>query len=414
MKSEANNVKRLERTGYLLMLGMPAFALGNLFSLVQVGGLSIRPTDVLFVLAFFTLALDAFFTLRLHKGIGLYVICLMVLVATTLTGTLFLGNAVDWPSYFRFLQTMLWGALALAFLRTEKQFYRYTEIVTLAAGVLGASSIYLYIQNPELQRLAGYMFYGGSEPIETAGGVVNQWAAFDVLTITILLWRAEKDGWSAYRLILLGLITAGLVFTQSRSGFLALGMVILIFSVYWMVKIMRQGMKRGPVTSLACVILLLGGIIVGSSYLPVNRIQDSFVSGSNTDVSTNDRYIGWQKSIDLWGASVPRFLLGYGNEKFVELLGTPTSESFYFDHGVSEGFFGLLLMLSLLLAPVYKFRKAGILNLDFMLIALATMVAIIVCITGNMLPDPIYGGVTFSLLYGFVAATNGSRLKGSL
>ncbi len=138
--------------------------------------------------------------------------------------------------------------------------------------------------------------------------------------------------------------------------------------------------------------------------LPVNRIKESFNPKSFEAGSTQERYVGWRKSKELWGASAPRFLFGYGNKKFVGLLRGPTSESFYFDHGVGEGFISLMLIMALLVTPVLTLRHEGIKSQRYVLVMLITLNALLVSVTGNVLVDPIFGGVTFGMLYGNLSA----------
>jgi hypothetical protein len=161
-----------------------------------------------------------------------------------------------------------------------------------------------------------------------------------------------------------------------------------------------------------CLIGLLAGIVIGSWMLPLNRIKESFDPKSFEAVSTQERYIGWRKSKELWGASAFRFFFGYGNKKFVGLLRGPTSESFYFDHGVGEGFISLMLIMALLLTPFLRLRHEGIKSQRFVLVMLITLNALIVSVTGNVLVNPVFGGATFAMLYGALATSDrGLRVK---
>jgi hypothetical protein len=390
---------RLNRAGALLVVAMPLFALINLIPFAHLGSLAIRPTDLLFVLAGLALGLDMLFNLRAPKGVIRYCCIIVFLLAITGLGDLVFPNSVDWPRYLRFIETMLWGALALAFIRQEKQLRRYGNMVLLCAVVVGGSSVYFFVTNPELQRIAGYM---ALDP--EVDGLLNEWGGFYVLAMAILLSRVYSGGWSLVRFAILGLIGVGLLLLQSRSAFLAMGLIIFVFMVLWIRKIKRRESRWHSFVSVMCLLGLIAGIFLGSEMLPVNRIKESFNPKSFEAGSTQERYVGWRKSKELWGASAPRFLFGYGNKKFVGLLRGPTSESFYFDHGVGEGFISLMLIMALLVTPVLTLRHEGIKSQRYVLVMLITLNALLVSVTGNVLVDPIFGGVTFGMLYGNLSA----------
>ena len=392
------------RAGYWAIVAMPLAALANIIPIGHVGSLSIRPTDILFVVAGIAFSVETLFQLRTRSGVASYLCTIVGLIAIAGFGVLLFNNSVDWPRYLRFIQTMLWGMLVLVFVREEKQLRRFGNMILLCAVVVSASSVYFYVQNPELQRIAGYM---ALDP--EVDGILNELGAFYVLSMAILLSRIYSSGWSLVRFGIVGLIGVGLLLLQSRSAFLALGLIVLVFMVLWIRKIKRRESGRQAIMSVFCLTVLVAGIIAGSDRLPVNRIRSSFDSRSFEAGSTQDRYVGWRNSIALWGEGPSRFLFGYGNEKFANLLRTPTSESFYLDHGVGEGFISLMLIMALLLTPAFKLRHEGIRSQRFILVMLITLNALLVSVTGNVLVDPIFGGVTFGMLYGNLSVGGQSR-----
>jgi hypothetical protein len=407
-KETQARLSRMERVGYALIAAMPLLALVDLFPIAHLGSLNIRPTDPLFVFAWVLCGFDLLFSMRAPNGFMAFVVGILLIVSATVIGVLFLGNSVDWRSYGRFIQTLLWGGLAIAFIRTERQFQRYGDMVILCALVASAISLYFYIRNPELQRVAA-SFAEIEEAPDVPGGI-NAWASFYVLALIILLWRVYRGTWSFRRVGAMGLISFGLLLIQSRSAFLSFGLMTLVFMGLWVRRMNREGLDWRAVAAIGCLLALVVGIVTGSDYLPVNRIKDSFVSGSWEDVSTKDRYIGWRRSRQMiWDANAAQLMVGYGNERFPYLSGTPTSESFYFDHGVSEGFPALGIMLMLLLAPAFKLRRKGIFSHQFILAMLITMNALLVSITGNVFVAPILGGTTLTLLYGTFSVNRQAR-----
>src|SRR5205807_10011887 len=99
-------------------------------------------------------------------------------------------------------------------------------------------------------------------------------------------------------------------------------------------------------------------------------------------------------------SSLPQLLVGYGNDRFAQLIQASTSESFYFDHACAEGFLGLCLMLFLLLWPSWRWRRTGSAGQRLLLAWLITLNALVVSVVGNVWVNPICDGATSALLYG--------------
>jgi len=381
---------------------MPLVALTNWLILTKVGELAVRPTDLLFVAAWMLWGLKVAMTMRLERRLLTYFSIVSALVAVTFLGILLLGNSVDWPRYLRYIQTLSWGALAFSFLGTERRFDTYLKVVVLLGVIMGAVSLGLYLVNPTLHRIAGYFSFAGGEGLDRQASY-NEWGAVYALSLTILLWRLYRRALSLLQLGAAGIILTGLLLVQSRSAFLSIAAVITILLVLYSKRFYQEGAYRRSVFGVLVLLSPIIFVIIASRGLAVNRLLETFVPGSGADVSMASRLTVWQTSLDLWNAGPHRFFLGYGHESFANLIDSPTADNFYLDHGLSEGIVGLLLFLSLLTRPVLTTGLSRPLDPRVVLGALVVVIALTVSLTGNVLVDPTYGGVTFSLLYGLLA-----------
>jgi O-antigen ligase len=159
------------------------------------------------------------------------------------------------------------------------------------------------------------------------------------------------------------------------------------------------------ILSLICAIPV---VAMFSKGLAINRLTKSFILGSNAYESMEVRFDLWLRSVGLWTDNIGAFFLGYGSQSIPNLIGSPTADSFYLDHALSEGLLGLMLLLALVITPALQVWSAGHLTREASLGILVSVVALTVSLTGNVLVDPLYGGVTFSLLYGLLSVY-GSR-----
>ena len=388
----------LDRMGAFCVLSMPVVALTNLLSLTQFAQLNVRPTDLLFLGACILWGLRLAWTMRLDKDLMTYLFTFAGLVFVTFLGILLLDNGVGWPRYLRFLQTMSWGALSFTFIRTQKQFDKFTNVVIFVSAFVGSISIGLYLINPSLHRIAGYFSFAGGEGLEGQASY-NEWGALYALSLTILLWRLYQRGLSRVDWVPLAVLVAGLLLVQSRSAFLALAAVITIVGLLYAKRFYLSGLDRASATAILGLAFPIAFAVIASGGLAINRLAESFVSGSGDQISMEARFDVWEASLDLWNAGVLRFLLGYGGQSFANLIDSPTADSFYLDHGLSQGFLGLVFILALVITPAMKLR----LDPRTALAALVVTVALTVSLTGNVLADPTYGGVTFALLYGLLS-----------
>jgi len=395
-------ISALDRLGFILISLFPVAALANVFAVTTFRGLSIRPTDILFVSATVLLALKVAWEFAVPAEVNRYLVVVGSLLVLGLIGEAILGNAIDWPRYLRFIQTILWGVLALTFIRSEKQFNMFLNMVILLGVIMAGVSIGLYVVNPELHRIAGYVSFAGGEGLDTQASY-NEWGALFAVVLAILLSRLHKHFPSPSQAASLVVILCGLLLTQSRSAFLASVAVLCALFYLYLRKVYVPGVGKGKAAWGVLLLALIGGAALLGGNLAVNRAADSFVYGSNAEESIETRLDLWQKSLDLGSDSVHRFLIGYGNQSFTNRIDSPTSDSFYLDHWLSEGFIGLMLVLMILVKPVLKVWRASLSASAGILGVLVLLVALAVSLTGNVLVDPTYGGITFALLYGLLS-----------
>jgi O-antigen ligase len=405
VNSEGNGVAQIEaidRLGCHLIILLPIAALANVLVVGRLWGLSIRPTDLVFVSAvalwMFRVGLEVVGPGEVNR----YLVVVGSLVGLSLVGEAILGNSIDWPRYLRFIQTMLWGVLAFAFVRSEKQFNLFLNMVILLGMIMGGVSIGLYLVDPELHRIAGYVSFAGGEGLDVQASY-NEWGALFAVALVILFCRLHKRsmtlGWAASFVAVL----SGLLLTQSRSAFLAAVAALCVLLFLSFKGLYVPGTGKGRLVWILLLLAVVGGAVAITSSSAINRVADSLVYGSNAEESIETRFDLWQRSLDLGSSSVYRFLVGYGNQSFVNRIDGPTADNFYLDHWVSEGFIGLMLVLMILIRPALKVwhaepsAKAGTLGV------LVLLVALVVSLTGNVLVDPTYGGITFALLYGLLS-----------
>jgi O-antigen ligase len=184
------------------------------------------------------------------------------------------------------------------------------------------------------------------------------------------------------------------------------GVVCVLFILY-VRKLYVPGSGRGTLAWGLLLITLMSGALMYADSFAVNRVADSFVYGSNAEESIQTRLGLWRESLELGGSSVHRFLIGYGNRSFANRIGGATADNFYLDHWLSEGFIGLMLVLSILVRPTVKVWRASLSSSAGILGVLVLLVALVVSLTGNVLVDPTYGGITFALLYGLLSVYGG-------
>jgi hypothetical protein len=409
IKARSRRFRMVDRIGYLLVVSMPLVSLFNIFTIAEISGLSIRAIDFLFVSSWIIWGLRITETVKINKKLLSHLLLISGLFFFTLLGVLLLDNyCVDWSEYLRFMQTMLWGVLAFTFIRSERQLNNLINNIITIGVIMASISIDLYLVNPELHRIAGYVSFAGGEGIEKQASY-NEWGALYALIMSIFFWRFYKEeNLSKLHVVAFVIVVAGLLLVQSRSAFLAVTTVLITLLSSNIKRLCFGLIDKKTLILILSLICAIPVVAMFSKGLAINRLTKSFILGSNAYESMEVRFDLWLRSVGLWTDNIGAFFLGYGSQSIPNLIGSPTADSFYLDHALSEGLLGLMLLLALVITPALQVWSAGHLTREASLGILVSVVALTVSLTGNVLVDPLYGGVTFSLLYGLLSVY-GSR-----
>lgn len=401
---------RLRRAGLFLLVLMPLVSLLSKVELIRLGELSVRVVDVVFMFAWVLWVAHTLLTKGLRRRFLLFLLMLGLYTYTVVAGSLLVeGYQVDWTRHLRFTETLLWGGLALSFVRSREELESIVNSIIFTVSIIALSSVIMFSLHPDYHRVAAFFSAAGGEGLNSQASY-NEIGALYALGGVLALLSLTRIDHPRPRVFLFGvaflLSVIGLALVQSRSAVLALGAALGIFVVlpFWKnfmggrsIKI-RVG-KRG--VRIVVFVWLIVGIFVFlliSDRLPINRFLLSFQSGSHPYESIVVRLVRWQEGFDLWVKDVGTFFFGYGSQAFRDLLGKPTTDNFYLDHVLGEGLIGLLVIMALVWWPIFELWRAGsgLLHMAF----LAVVVATVVSFTGNVLVDPFYGGVTILVIYG--------------
>ncbi|OPY79860.1 MAG: O-Antigen ligase [Syntrophorhabdus sp. PtaU1.Bin153] len=394
----------VDQIGYALLLVAPIISMLNIIPVARIGELSIRPTDCLFLSVAIAFLFRIAFTMRLRKRVPIYLSWILGLVAVTLTSYLVHPDySTSLPKYLRFIETIMWGGYALTFIRSRKQLDMVMNAVVVVGVTMSLVSVALYLVNPSLHRVAGYMSSAAGEGLEGQASF-NEWGALYALVIGIAFWRIYYRGLSSVNISTVIIIAAGLMLVQSRSGFLAVAGVLGILFLSDIRSLLRGRIRKKSLMVLAILfVLVLVGVII-SAHLALDRITASLDAGSSAHRSISLRLELWSTSFDILTKSPTHFFLGYGNHGTVYMLDEAvTTDNFYLDHALGEGVLGLFFILALVLTPLVGIHNRRGYVQENKMTLIVTAVALVVSLTGNVLVDPTYGGITFLVLYGHLS-----------
>ena len=407
-----------KRLGLGLLGLMPLVSLTNVWEVTNFKGLHIRLIDLLFILLWYIWIHHVFLHGTVRRDVILFLGLVTIFFLISFLGSVFLPQyQVQWPALFRFAQTLLWGGLALAFVRSDRGLKVIVRNVIIVGIVLSLYSLYLYCTEPGLHRIAGFFSTAGGAGFGRQASfneIGALYALADVLSLNYLFWgnRGVQRWKSVMPIIGFLLNTLGLVLVQSRSAFLAftIGSFVLFFP--HLKRLLISG-KIGKKAIIFGIGILIGSIviIISSSYLvTVNRISRTFLPGSSEYISASTRVVLWHKTIgQIMTSGMPYFLVGYGFRSSIRLIGAASSHNFFLNIGLWLGLAGLVLTIILLIWPIIKVKRetGGQMVIDAAVAAIS--VALTVSMFGNTLADPFYGGCTFLISYGSVAASLSSR-----
>ena len=405
-------VSSVERLGYVFLVSMPPVSLLSIFKITQIGGLSIRPIDILFLCLLCLWILQIIQLGKIHKNLATLFVSLTIFFFVTLLGGLFTyDDNFNAPKYIRFVQTMLWGMFALAFIDNEEKLNRLLANITAAGVILAVSSIYIFLTIPGLHRIGGFISFADGEGSDRQDSY-NEVGALYALVVSIFLWRHYKNLLSKLDFLKISIVLFGMILAQSRSSFVAVALAILFLLSFDILNIRAAKVTKKSIRLIIAIMAATVGAIFFAEYLTINRLTDSFNNSSSANASTNIRFYLWGKGFSLLEQNVGTLFLGYGNALFTRKLGAASTDNFFLDSALSVGIIGTVVILAIILTPSLTVWKAGRYSRHACLGVLVTIVALTVSLTGNVVVDPMYGGITFLLLYALVSvqvSTKGAR-----
>jgi hypothetical protein len=408
------------RLGVSLLAAMPLVSLTNIWEVATIGGLSIRGIDLLFLLTLVVWVYHILSFGKVRRGVPLFFGLISTFFLISLFGSIALSDyQVQWYAMLRFTQTLLWGGLALSFVRNSRDLEIITRNIVIAGTILAVFSIYLYLTDSGWHRIAGFFSVAGGEGFGAQASfneIGALYALAALLSICYLLWFGKS--FQRWRLLIgidFFLNVIGLIFVQSRSAIIAffIGLVALLI-LPKLKNLFIYGKVSRCLITYSITILIVGVIIViSSTYLvEVDRLTRTFLPGSSEYISAVTRLSLWNRASQVWLSKTPYFLLGYGFRSSFRFIGAESAHNFFLNIGLWLGLAGLIPILVLLIWPLIKLSSK--IKCPYSNVVVATFsVALVVSMFGNVLVDPFYGGCTFLILYGALAASHPLKTRRS-
>lgn len=392
--------------GSRILSWFPVLAFFNFVELTTIGQFSIRPSDILFV----TIGILFIVTLLVRNRIDR-----MSMVAISLVGGFLLiasfgmiyknGRYFDLPSMLRFTQSMVWGVFASFFIRSEKNALRLVYSIIGVGATIGLVGVYLYVTIPDLHRIAAFYSAAGGEGVsgQASFNELGAFCSFSVaLAIGLALYNRPRS--TVFLGLLLGALLAsiGLIMTQSRSGLLALLVVLVLLFIPRLIN--GLAILKIRISSIWVSAVILMGAVIALTFLEsvsaVNRVTESFQEGSGAFESALTRLRFWILGIEFLAAD-PSFLLhGHGVLWLSMTIGSSTLENFFLDTTIAYGFVGLLFVITFWVYPVtITWNNLANYRWPFILTIVTVCIGIVVGFFGNVPVDPFFGGALILVLY---------------
>lgn len=400
-----------ERIGVSLLILMPLISLMNIWEVATLNNLSIRGIDLLFLLAWSIWIQHILLYNKIRRNVLLFLGLVLTFFLISLVGLIVLPDyQIHWLSMLRFIQTLLWGALALSFVKSNRDLDIITGNIIVAGAILGLFSIYLLLTHSGLHRIAGFFSAAGGEGLGRQASFNEIGALYALASLLSLCYlirqRKNSQRWKVITFTIgFVLNIIGLVLVQSRSAFIAFvigGFVLILPEVKTLLKGLFIYARVNKQAIIYSIIILTSIFILASSiyFLEVNRILRTFLVGSSEYVSMHTRFILWNEGVKVWLNNASSFLLGYGFRSTYRFIEAESAHNFFLNIGLWLGIAGLIPMTILVMWPTIKAAKR-IKDYEIArIIIAASSVALVVSMFGNVLVDPFYGGCTFLVLYG--------------
>lgn len=402
----------VNRTGIILLSISPIVLILNAWEFIMLSGFSIRAADVIFLLLWTLVVLSLIINYIIRLDASKFLLSIVILFfSSTVFSTFMPEYLVDWPKLIRFLQTMLWGAFPLLFFIDRADLHRIIDNIVIAGSLVGISSIYLYVQNPSLHRVAGFFNAAGGAGF-TGDPAVNSIGALHSLAILLALYsiffRELNNNWFTWVTVALGagFNLIGLLLTSSRSAILGLIVSVFALLIPELLGILRNRSVSNHVWGMSSMILAI--VIISMTFITkvtnINRLSNTFEPGTSAHKSLVTRTTLWREGASLWFGETTTFLFGYGYGSVERFIGAESTHNYFLNMGVWIGLLGLLIILYIMGMPIVRLIQRGNIS-TFRIGAVALSNAFVVSLFGNVLVSPVFGGLTFLTLYGAYAAS---------
>ena len=404
----------IRRLGIQLLILMPLISLTNYWEITKINNLSIRGIDLFFILISIVFIIHIILYGKIHHIVPLYFGLILIFFSISFFGLIVLPDyLVQWPALFRFIQTLLWGILALTFVKSNKDLMIISINVIIAGAIIASYSLYLYISIPRLNRIAGFFSAAGSEGFGKQSSF-NEIGAVHVVALLLSLYYLFLYNKKLQRVntVIIGICSIlnmfGLIFVQSRSAFLAFTIGCFLFILPQVKNIIFYCKFSKKIIIYSTIVLIIGVIIILClTYVTnISRLLNTVFPGTSEYNSAITRFFLWQRGTKVWLNKIPYFILGYGFRSTERFIGAESTHNFFLNISLWMGIVGLVTSIILLILPkiIVFSRYKKTINMDIVNIVFYT--ALVFSIFGNTLVDPFYGGCTFLLLYGAIAPSN--------
>lgn len=259
--------------------------------------------------------------------------------------------------------------LSLLFIKEEdwKNLFRATTgsgVLVILYGVMAAQGVFGFVGNGWCERFAGSL----GNP-----AYIGTFSIFMLFYVAYLLasgnWKSTYwQTWVLPLLVFLALyFFAFLLLSQTRGGFLGLGVGLIAGFIYLALTFPSRKWRRVAL-GIATLIVLLGALgIYYRQYIDLapwcgagggNRILDVSLGGE----TINTRFALWQQAIEAWKE---RPILGWGPENFsiafekyynpIHKVWFDRAHNIFFDYLVFAGILGLLSLVGIFLVFYWQF-----------------------------------------------------------
>lgn len=386
----------------IVIYNVPLLLLLNPIEIMNISGFSIRIIDI----AFISISIN-FIVYVLDNG----KITKQTLFLTSIIASLFilviLGYLisnyykVNWPTFLRLIQTIFWGVFGCTYFRTNKELNKLIYSLFISSSLLSAYSIYLKLSNWSLHRIAGWFSYAGGEGWGTQSSY-NEIGTIHALCAIIAFYfivnkkfLQRKYNYLAVLAFILNIM--GLILTQSRSAFLSFIIAnLLLFALIMKNKKIRK--KKRVIIYYSTGLITIFLIFIAIVPTTINRYKNIFLGERDIVFNIDERIELWERSFAILTNNPRIFLIGNGYDYKDFLIDSPSAHNFFLNIHLSLGIIGVLIFFSIILGPLILNSSLSKEAQD--LLMLVVTIAMIVSLTGNILVDPFYGGITFLLLYG--------------